>query len=43
MIMVNIFSQCIITNNTKPNEIHIVLLHTADKDNNWNFVYIKDF
>ena len=32
-----------ITKNTKPNTIHIDLLHIVDEDNNGHFVYIKDF
>ena len=32
-----------ITKNTKPNTIHIDLLHIVDEDNNGDFVYAKDF
>ena len=32
-----------ITKITKPNAVHIDLLHIVDEDNNGLFVYIKDF
>ena len=32
-----------ITKNTKPNAIHIDLLHIVDAYSNGHFVYIKDF
>jgi len=35
--------QMYITKNTKPNVIHIDLLHIVDEASNGHFVYIKDF
>ena len=40
------YDKCIfpmnITKNTKPDVIHIDLLHIVDEDSNGHFVYIKD-
>ena len=42
VIYIYIYSN-VYNKNTKPNAIHIDLLHIAGEDRNGHFVYIKDF